>query len=63
MAYMAASKQFRKYRNSDWQEFRNKMLGFLSRRGFNYEICTQTMTRVWDERRVENKTIENEAEI
>ena len=63
MAYKAASKQAHKYKNCDWQEFRKKMLGFLSRRGFTYDICAHTITRTWEERILENKIYENEADI
>jgi regulatory protein len=63
MAFKAASKQAHKYRTCDWKEFRKKMLGFLSRRGFNYEICAHTIKRTWDECILENKIYENEADI
>lgn len=63
MAYKAASKQAHKYKSCEWEEFRKKMLGFLSRRGFTYEICAHTIKRTWNERILENKIYENEADI
>jgi regulatory protein len=49
LAYQAASKQYRKYSNLDWQTYRQKMYGFLGRRGFNYEISNAAASRVWEE--------------
>jgi regulatory protein len=49
LAFKAASKQARKYRNLEWQEFRTKMSGFLARRGFNYGIISTILPRVWEE--------------
>jgi len=63
MAYKAASKQAHKYKSCDWEKYRKKMLGFLSRRGFIYEICTHVTKRTWDEYVLENKIFENEADI
>ena len=47
LAYQAALKQSRKYRNLEWEDFRRKMYGFLARRGFNYEISSHVTARVW----------------
>lgn len=49
LAYRAAQKQARKYRNLDWQNFRKKMNGFLARRGFNYGIISSIIPKVWEE--------------
>lgn len=49
LAYRAAQKQARKYRNLDWQDFRKKMNGFLSRRGFNYGIISSIIPKVWED--------------
>ena len=49
LAYQAAIKQAKKYHSLEWDDYRKKMLGFLSRRGFPYEISSPTLTRVWDE--------------
>lgn len=49
LAYKAARKQSGKYRRLDWPEYRQKMYGFLARRGFNYETCASATERVWAE--------------
>ncbi len=49
LAYQAACKQYRKYSHFDWQTYRQKMYGFLGRRGFNYEVSNAAATRVWEE--------------
>ncbi len=49
LVYQAALKQGRKFSNLDWLEFRKKLLGFLARRGFNYELSSTAASRVWKE--------------
>lgn len=49
IAYRAAQKYARKLENLDWQEFRQKLYGFLARRGFNYGTSADVIRRVWDE--------------
>jgi len=49
LAYLAAKKHSRKLMSQDWQSFRQKMLGFLARRGFNYEVCAPVVARIWAE--------------
>lgn len=49
LAYQAALKHARKLRELEWQDFRKKMLSFLARRGFPYEISADATRRVWDE--------------
>jgi regulatory protein len=49
LAYQAAVKQSKKYSTDDWDAFRRKLFGFLSRRGFNYEISANTVKKVWNE--------------
>ena len=49
LAYQAAMKKAKNYQSLEWDEFRKKMLGFLSRRGFSYNITSTILTRVWDE--------------
>lgn len=50
LAYQAALKHSRKWKEMDWKVFRQKLTGFLARRGFNYEIIGSTVSRVWEER-------------
>jgi len=49
LAYQAAQNQARKLGGLEWQDFRHKLLGFLARRGFNYEASAPAVARVWAE--------------
>jgi len=49
LAYQAALKRGRKLKDLEWQMFRQKLYGFLAQRGFDYEVCSQTIPRVWKE--------------
>jgi regulatory protein len=49
MAYRVATKQARKYKDLDRRVFRQKLTGYLAQRGFDYDICTQVIPRVWEE--------------
>ncbi len=49
LAYQAAHKNARKYRQLEWPDFRKKLLGFLARRGFNYADAAPAVERVWAE--------------
>ena len=49
LAYEAAQKQARRWRDLGWNEFRNRLYGFLARRGFNHETCAPVARRVWAE--------------
>jgi regulatory protein len=49
LAFKAARKQARKYKNLEWVEFRKKLTGFLARRGFNYSEIAEVAPKVWDE--------------
>jgi len=49
LAYQAAVKQSRKYRLQDWEAYRVKMISFLARRGFNYEVARPVVEKVWKE--------------
>jgi len=61
LAYQAASKQAGKYKDLDYQLFRQKMYGFLARRGFNYEVSAQIVPQIWDE--IHNKDMKNGEEV
>ena len=54
LAYRAASKQIRKYRNLEWPVYRKKMSGFLARRGFDYGIISIIIKKVWEENSSQN---------
>jgi regulatory protein len=49
LAYQAARKQVRKYRELEWEAFRKKLSGYLARRGFNYGIISSIVPKVWEE--------------
>lgn len=54
LAYQAAQKQARKLQGLDWQTFRQKMYGFLARRGFNYEISQPVTAQIWAEQHADD---------
>jgi regulatory protein len=49
MAYQAAQRPARKYKDLEWNEFRQKMYRYLAQRGFNYEASAQAISRIWQE--------------
>jgi regulatory protein len=49
LAYQAAEKHIRKYENMDYREFREKMSGYLGRRGFSYGTIAPVIHRIWQE--------------
>jgi regulatory protein len=49
LAYQAGLKQARKLKSLDGIQFRKKMYSFLARRGFNYEIISPVVERIWNE--------------
>jgi regulatory protein len=51
LVYQAGSKQAKKLRGLDWHQFRQKMYGFLARRGFDYELISPVVERIWHETR------------
>lgn len=57
LAIEAARCKARQLQKLDWQEFRTKLSGFLARRGFGYEIASETCRIVWDEIKTRNHSI------
>ncbi|MBN1146513.1 MAG: RecX family transcriptional regulator [Anaerolineales bacterium] len=49
LAYQAACKRARRLKDLEWKIFRHKMFRFMAQRGFDYEVCSQVISRVWDE--------------
>lgn len=49
LAREAARKYLRKVQGLDWPDFRNKMGGFLGRRGFSYEVVAPLLRELWEE--------------
>jgi len=53
LAQQAARKQVQKYKKLEWIDFQKKLLGFLSRRGFNYQTSKLIVDQTWEELRSE----------
>jgi regulatory protein len=54
LAYQAAMKYSRRLNGLEWQVFRQKLIGFLGRRGFSYTVAAPVVRRVWDENHLDN---------
>lgn len=48
LAYQVAFKQARKFQGLEWSEFRRKLMGFLARHGFPYDISDQAIRQTWE---------------
>lgn len=55
LAFQAAQKYARKLSHLEWQAFRQKLVGFLSRRGFNYAVIQPAVQRTWKELHEDNE--------
>ncbi len=51
MAYQLASQKINRYDSLDFNEFRSRLGGMLSRRGFSYETVKRVVNRLWSERK------------
>ena len=49
LALEAARNYVRKVQGLEWQEFRQKLGGFLGRRGFSYGVTAQALRQIWAE--------------
>lgn len=49
LALQAARTQARRYAGLEWQAFRQKLGGFLARRGFSYATLAPVISKVWEE--------------
>ena len=49
LAFQAARKYARRLTGLDWLEFRQKLSGFLARRGFSYTSIAPVVSEVWKE--------------
>jgi regulatory protein len=49
LAYEAARKQARRYAGLERPDFRQKLSGFLARRGFSYTVLAPVVSKVWEE--------------
>lgn len=50
-AYRAAAKRARRLTGADFGDFRTRLVSFLRRRGFSYDVIEHTVRRLWDEAR------------
>lgn len=48
-AYRAAQAKLSRYANAEEDEFRKRLGGYLSRRGFSYGTVRDVLDRIWDE--------------
>jgi regulatory protein len=49
LAYQAAKHRIRRFQNLEYREFREKLSGYLARRGFNYGTIAPVVQKVWHE--------------
>ncbi len=63
MAYQVALKHERKIGEGEWREFHQKMVRYLSQRGFSYEVCSQVIPRVWEQIRKSAQSQDQEAPL
>lgn len=65
LAYQAAVRRVNRYAGLDWQQFREKLGGFLARRGFTYGTIAPIVRTLWSEvqsGKHTNTVMENESE-
>ncbi len=53
LAYQAAQRRAQRLANTDWPDFRNKLIQFLARRGFSYGTISPVVKRLWEEAHVQ----------
>jgi regulatory protein len=62
-AYRAAQPRAQRYRDLDAPTFREKLSGFLARRGFDYGVTRETVNRLWQELNGKQENLESDWEI
>lgn len=60
LAYRAAKKQARKYKQLEWQIFRRRLSSFLARRGFPYSVINPAVDQVWSEQNIDRIEVDRE---
>ena len=55
LAYQAAIRYARRLEGAEWDTFRQKLSGFLGRRGFGYGTIAPVVRKVWSETRSEGE--------
>lgn len=61
-AYRAAAQQIRRYAKLDREAFFRRLMGFLGRRGFDYQVAMAVVRRLWEERESGCRSESNELE-
>jgi len=65
LAYQVAIRRARRFGEMEWNQFRERMTGFLGRRGFAYGSISSAVRKAWDEMHSDesmNSMNENEVE-
>ena len=52
LAWAAVERKLYQWQNLGEEDFRKKILGFLSRRGFKYEVAHRVFDRAWSQVKV-----------
>ncbi|HEY5730324.1 MAG TPA: RecX family transcriptional regulator [Anaerolineales bacterium] len=60
LAYEAAKKRAPRFKDLEWSEFRTKLSGFLTRRGFPYPVIIPVVARIWNKTHSEEQQFEEE---
>lgn len=63
MAYHTALKHARRVNEVEWNRFFQKMVRYLSQRGFSYEVSSQVISRVWEQIRTTDQSQDYEAPL
>jgi len=62
LALRAAENYYRRLTGYDFKVFRNRLSGFLARRGFSYEVIAPVVAALWGQRSANNNTDEENEE-
>jgi regulatory protein len=60
LAYEAAYKHSRRFKDLEWIEYRKKLSEFLARRGFPYSVIAPVVTRIWNDTHAQKHDYEEE---
>jgi regulatory protein len=60
LAYQAARQRAGRLKDLEWKDFRLKMFRFLAQRGFDYQVSSSVIARVWEETHSTDYTPEEE---
>lgn len=63
LAVKAAMHYIRRLQGKDWQTFRNRLSGFLARRGFSYTTIAPIVKSLWDQQETAVNNSNNDNEV